>query len=56
MILNKNKIYTKYCLYWMTLFTLIFTTKLTLIFMITRTLDLMFLDIIGIRVEPLVNV
>ncbi len=36
----------------MTLITLIFT----LVFLMTRTLDLNFVDIVGIRVEPLVHV
>ncbi len=40
----------------MTLITLISTSELTLVFLMTRTLDLNFVDIIGIRVEPLVHV
>ncbi len=40
----------------MTLITLISTRVLTLIFLMTRTLDLNFIDIGGIRVEPLVHV
>ncbi len=40
----------------MALITLIFTSELTLVFLITRTLDLNFADIVGIRVELLVHV
>ncbi len=40
----------------MTLITLISTSELTLVFLITRTLDLNFVDIVGISVEPLVHV
>ncbi len=40
----------------MALITLISTSELTLEFLITRTLDLNFVDIVGIRVEPLVHV
>ncbi len=35
---------------------LISTSELTLVFLMTRTLDLNFVDIVGIRVEPLVHV
>ncbi len=38
------------------LITLISTSELTLVFMMTRTLDLNFVDIVGIRVKPLVHV
>ncbi len=41
---------------WMALVTLIFTIELTLVFMMTATLDLNFVDIVGLRVEPLVHV
>ncbi len=37
----------------MALITLIFTRELTLVFLKIRTLDLNFVDIVGIRVEPL---
>ncbi len=30
-----------------------FTSKLTLVFLMSRTLELNFVDIVGIRVEPL---
>ncbi len=40
----------------MALITLISTSELTLVFMMTRTLDLNFVDIVGIRVELLVHV
>ncbi len=40
----------------MTLITLISTSELTLAFLITRTVDMNFVDIVGIRVEPLVHV
>ncbi len=39
-----------------TLITLISTSELTFVFLMTRTLDLNFVDIVGIRVEPLVPV
>ncbi len=39
----------------MALITLIYTNELTLAFLMTRTLDLNFVDIVGIRVEPLVH-
>ncbi len=41
---------------WMALITLISTSELTIVFLIARTLDLNFIDIVGIRVEPLVHV
>ncbi len=37
----------------MALITLISTSELTLVFLMTRTLDLNFIDIVGIRVEHL---
>ncbi len=40
----------------MVLITLISTSELTLVFLMTRTLDLNFVDIVGIRMEPLVHV
>ncbi len=40
----------------MAVITVISTSELTLVFLMTRTLDLNFVDIIGIRVEPLVHV
>ncbi len=40
----------------MALITLISTNELTLVFLMTRTLDLNFVDIVGIRLEPLVHV
>ncbi len=40
----------------MALITLISTSELTFVFLMTRTLDLNFVDIFGIRVEPLVHV
>ncbi len=40
----------------MTVITLISTSELTLAFLMTRTLDLNFVDIVGIRVEQLVHV
>ncbi len=40
----------------MTLISLISTSELTLVFFMARTLDLNFVDIVGIRVEPLVHV
>ncbi len=40
----------------MTLIILISTRELTLVFLMTRTLDLNFVDIVGIRVELLVHV
>ncbi len=40
----------------MALITLKSTSKLTLVFLMTRTLDLNFVDIVGIRVEPFVHV
>ncbi len=40
----------------MALITLISTSVLVHVFLMTRTLDLNFVDIVGIRVEPLVNV
>ncbi len=40
----------------MSLITLISTSRLTLVFMMTRTLNLNFVEIAGIRVEPLVYV
>ncbi len=40
----------------MALITLISTSELTLVFVMTRTLDLNFVDIVGIRVEQLVHV
>ncbi len=40
----------------MALITLIATSELTLVFLMTRTLDLNFVDIVGIRVEPLAHV
>ncbi len=40
----------------MALITLISTSELTLVFLMTRTLDLNFVDIVGIRVEILVHV
>ncbi len=40
----------------MALITLISTIELTLVFLMTRTLDLNFVDIVGIRVEPLIHV
>ncbi len=36
--------------------TLISTSELTLVFLMTRTLDLNYVDIVGIREEPLVHV
>ncbi len=41
---------------WMALITLISTSELPLVFLMTSTLDLNFVDIVGIRVEPLVHV
>ncbi len=40
----------------MALITLISTIELTFVFLMTRTLDLNFVDIAGIIVEPLVHV
>ncbi len=40
----------------MTLITQISTSELSLIFLMTRTLNLNFVDIVGIRMEPLVHV
>ncbi len=40
----------------MALITLISTSESTLIFLMTRTLDLNFVDIVVIRVEPLLHV
>ncbi len=40
----------------MALITLISTSESTLVFLMTRTLDLNFVDIVGIRVKPLVIV
>ncbi len=40
----------------MALVTLISTSELTLVFLMTRTLDLNFVDIVEIRMEPLVHV
>ncbi len=40
----------------MALIALISTTELTIVFLMTRTLDLNFVDIVGIRVEALVHV
>ncbi len=40
----------------MALITLISISDLTLVFLMTRTWDLNFVDIVGIRVEPLVHV
>ncbi len=40
----------------MAFITLISTNELTLVFLMTITLDLNFVDIVGIRVEPLVHV
>ncbi len=42
----------------MALITLIIisTSELTLVFLMTRTLDLNFVDIVGIRVEPFIHV
>ncbi len=40
----------------MALITLISTSELTLLFLTAGTLDLNFVDIVGIRVEPLVHV
>ncbi len=40
----------------MALITLISTSELTLVFLMTRALDLNFVDIVGIRVKPLVHV
>ncbi len=40
----------------MAFITLISTSELTLVFLMTRTLDLNFVDILGIRVETLVHV
>ncbi len=40
----------------MALITLISTSELTLVFVMTRTLDLNFVNIVGIIVEPLVHV
>ncbi len=37
----------------MALITLISTSELTLVVLMTRTLDLNFVDIVGIRVEPM---
>ncbi len=39
----------------MALITLISTSQVTLVFLMTRTFDLNFVDIVGIRVEPLVH-
>ncbi len=39
----------------MALITLISTSELILVFLMTRTLDLNFVDIVGIGVEPLVH-
>ncbi len=39
----------------MSLITLIYTSELTPVFLMDRTLDLNFVDIVGIRVEPLVH-
>ncbi len=41
---------------WMALITLISTSELTLLFLTAGTLDLNFVDIVGIIVEPLVHV
>ncbi len=40
----------------MALITLISTSELTIVFLMTRTFDLNFVDIVEIRVEPLVHV
>ncbi len=40
----------------MALITLISTSELTLVFLKTRTLEFNFVDIVGIRVEPLLYV
>ncbi len=40
----------------MALITLISTSELTLVFLMTRILDLNFVDIVRIRVEPFVHV
>ncbi len=40
----------------MALITIISTSELTLVFLMTRTLDLDFIDIVGIRVQLLVHV
>ncbi len=40
----------------MALITLISTSELTLVFLMTRTLDLNFVDIVGIKVEPMIHV
>ncbi len=40
----------------MALITLISTSELSVVFLMTRTLDLNFVDIVGIRVEPLIHV
>ncbi len=40
----------------MALITVISTSELTLVFLMTRTLHLNFVDIVGIRVEPLVHI
>ncbi len=40
----------------MAFITLISTSELTLVFLMTKTLDLNFVDIVGIRVEPVVHV
>ncbi len=40
----------------MTLITLISTSELTIVLLMIRTLDLNFIDIVGIRVQPLVHV
>ncbi len=40
----------------MALITLISRGELTLVFLMNRTLNLNFVDIVGIRVEPLVHV
>ncbi len=40
----------------MALITLISTSELTHVFLMTRTLDLKFVDIVGITVEPLVHI
>ncbi len=40
----------------MALITLISTSELSVVFLMTRTFDLNFVDIVGIRVEPLIHV
>ncbi len=40
----------------MALITLISTSELTLVFLMTITFDFNFVDIVGIRVEPLLHI